>query len=359
MPQRRSKADKEEKRSMFDDLLSDLVDDLEIDEEFKRRGKAAANRVFRLLQRESEYRIDRVKVAGGQGKNTSIRGRHMDYDCVVFINGEEPPFSDVIDEFEALINNFFEIPVSVTPYSLKFKLDDVNFDLLPATNEVLTHDTSDTTRMQVARTLDKMKRIPAGEIRYYSAALTEGALDFIQSRSDFVLSFIKLCKYWNNGVKCGYISGRSTIIETIAVAVAEEEETKAGQSRRKPSLRNSITNFLEQMRHTAEINVAFYHNYRRSDVPRHIAKQRPLVLDPSNPWNNLLSRRTQSSLEPFEEHAKNILGEIYKLNAVAYQRDLEYTDISALFRPYIRLIGLIGLLMDVVHACRRLLYRPA
>lgn len=328
---RRSKAERDENRRKFDALLEGFVDGLEIDEEFKRRAKAAGNRVFLLLQRDSEYRLDRVRVAGSIGKKTSIATGHVDYDCVVFINGEEPPFSDVMDEFEALINNFFDTPVKTTPYSLQFKLDGIHFDLLPATNEVVRHDTTDTTGVQVARTLDKIKRIPAGEIRYHSAALTEGALSFIQSRSDFVLRFIKLCKCWNRGVKCnGYISGRSTIIETIAVDVAEEEEREAGQ-RREPSLRNALTNFLELMRDTAEINVGFYHNYSRSAVPRHIAKQRPLVLDPSNPKNNLLYGLAQSALEPFEEDATEFVDEIREINGEAYQRDLNDSDISELF----------------------------
>ena len=61
----------------------------------------------------------------------------IDYDVTAFVNGETPPFDDVLDDFQNVILANFDVKeenMKVTSRSVGFKLDDIDFDLLPATN---------------------------------------------------------------------------------------------------------------------------------------------------------------------------------------------------------------------------------
>ena len=61
----------------------------------------------------------------------------IDYDVTAFVNGETPPFDDVLDDFQNVILANFDVKeenMKMTSRSLGFKLDGIDFDLLPATN---------------------------------------------------------------------------------------------------------------------------------------------------------------------------------------------------------------------------------
>ena len=61
----------------------------------------------------------------------------IDYDVTAFVNGETPPFDDVLDDFQNVILANFDVKeenMKVTARSVGFVLDDIDFDLLPATN---------------------------------------------------------------------------------------------------------------------------------------------------------------------------------------------------------------------------------
>ena len=58
---------------MDDKSLQLLSESLKPSEEYIRKARAVVNKVFRLLQAESQYGLDRCRVLGGLAKNTSTR----------------------------------------------------------------------------------------------------------------------------------------------------------------------------------------------------------------------------------------------------------------------------------------------
>ena len=67
----------------------------------------------------------------------------MDYDVTAFVNGETPPFDDVLDDFQNVILANFKRRAKLkdkTSRSLSFELDGIDFDLLPATNLARSQD---------------------------------------------------------------------------------------------------------------------------------------------------------------------------------------------------------------------------
>jgi len=70
-----------------------------------------------------------------------------------------------------------------------------------------------------------------------------------------------------------------------------------------PSITNAFKRFLEMICNFRKQNVVFDETvayYKMSDVPKDILEQRPILMDPINPYNNLLDIKRNSSLEhPF------------------------------------------------------------
>ena len=61
----------------------------------------------------------------------------MDFDVTAFVNDENQPFEKVLDDFQDVILNNFDVEekdMKISPNLVQFVLDDVDFDLLAATN---------------------------------------------------------------------------------------------------------------------------------------------------------------------------------------------------------------------------------
>ena len=96
----------------------------------------------------------------------------------------------------------------------------------------------------------------------------------------------RLAKEWNSKVRYdGDIGGRSSIFELIGITAGRDEESKNPGS---PLLVNAFRRFLSRVLNLKNQKIVYYEFYKETDVPKHIKKQRPLVLDPSNPHDNLM-----------------------------------------------------------------------
>merc|ERR1719242_2696297 len=80
------------------------------------------------------------------------------------------------------------------------------------------------------------------------------------------------------------VYGRSTIMELLATKAALEEENNDVS----PSHWNAFKRFLEKVEGIKKVNIVFPDYYEENEIPTEIRSQRPLLLDPVNPYNNLL-----------------------------------------------------------------------
>lgn len=108
-------------------------------EDFLRCGRFAVDKIYKALA-ESEFSINRIKIAGSMGKGTAIED--TDFDVVVFMNNIQPPFT------RALMQNMEDAIMylpgyrrkSLNSHCLSFVLEieghKLDFDLLAAANLV-------------------------------------------------------------------------------------------------------------------------------------------------------------------------------------------------------------------------------
>merc|ERR1719367_1574250 len=73
-------------------------------------------------------------------------------------------------------------------------------------------------------------------------------------------------------------------MELLAVKAGQEDINNAAY----PSLTNAFKRFLEKVNRIKETNIVFTDYYGKAEIPPEIIKQSPLLMDPVNPYNNLL-----------------------------------------------------------------------
>lgn len=117
-----------------------------------------------MLQRRSYFKVGQICIAGSAGKNTTIY--NSDVDCVLFINDQQPPFKDILEDFENILSmtdSFLIRDVSLTRYSIRLKADNFDFDILPAANffpNCHDEDSDHLNDLQQRETLSYIKKDP-------------------------------------------------------------------------------------------------------------------------------------------------------------------------------------------------------
>lgn len=269
--------------------LTSLSQHLAVPDELLKKGNEYMQKIFLVLQKYSSSKVDRCRLVGGIGKKTSLSVK-FDYDCVVYVNDVDPPFENLLNDWHDIF--LLHLPevkgeTKLTNYSIQFKIDEFEFDILPAPNYTgVDHDVMSQANIiwkKISQESTGKKR--ARISRLYSAGLSELALQFIQTKSAFVHHLCRLAKFWNSTVLFEqYVSGRSAILECLAVQAGQEEERAAVNDQL--SILRAFRMFLIALTKNQQIALSFTQYYDQNRVPLH---EKPYIIDPSNPYNNLLA----------------------------------------------------------------------
>lgn len=262
--------------------------------------------IFNTLKVKSEYKIDRIAMAGSSGKKTTII--KSDMDAVLFINNEQPMFGKVLLNWADVLKHEFGISATIRNHSIEFQFKGLEFDLLPGSNLVPDVQCRKI-RKQRQRTLKCIAKNPSHWYAY-NGALAESVVEFIKRQGSFEKQMIRVAKFWYKTRKIPYkISGAKTMIEMIAVWAAQKELKDENSEKNKKHL-NCFRRFLEYIEDFDSLWVYFEEEYGQhyyKNVAEKISKTQPCVLDPSNPFNNLAKPfiETPKCKNLLIEHAKH------------------------------------------------------
>jgi hypothetical protein len=235
--------------SLFQDQFNKILDDLSFkliptEEEIK-QGKKIADQVFRALQQSKKYKIDRPSIMGSIKKKTSLRN-DADFDLVIYVNNIDLPFDDVLENFEDILemNESFNF-ISETEKrknAIKAIINGVKFDICAAIN----FDQNPNKQRQKVLEIIRRSPQPSKNSYKYSTSLTETQVEFVKMQSPFAHKLIRLAKYWNKTLFIdGFVSGRSSLIELIAIheAIIEDQRPQKSLLRAFISFLKSMSNF--------------------------------------------------------------------------------------------------------------------
>lgn len=273
--------------------------------------------------------VDRVCVSGSYGKKTALPS--FDVDLILFINGLTPPFESELENIRVYLSqnlNGIEM-AKKSPYSVTFYLNGLKVDLLLAPNLVpgpSQNKRSDQHKALLQEIASAKPRDREERARYLSPAFSETIVEFMKRQPPFVNAAVRLAKLWKNSCSVGPFTFprwfSSFLVELISSEAAKIELIEHHGD---ASLLRVLINFFNTISAPTELKLIFEENYKESDVPKGILKQRPLVLDPSNPYSNVAKRMNWNVIKLLAQDSLTVLKE-------AEKQDLN-VSISDLFRP--------------------------
>ena len=106
--------------------------------------------------------------------------------------------------------------------------------------------------------------------------------------------------------------GRSYTFELLGIKAGRDEEEFKNKIGQKPSVSRAFRQFLKMVEDIGQQQIVFTYSkdfYSRSDTPDEVLKQKPLILDPSNPYNNVMAgfRGRNAVQQLFSDCAKETL----------------------------------------------------
>ena len=151
--------------------------------------------------------------------------------------------------------------------------------------------------------------------------LSSHGVKWMRSKSKFVSHAARLAKFWSQTVLfvgCG--SGKSFLIELIAAATALEVEERSNSDEYLDFFRNFLTKVSDIM----TLKIIFTDHYSEQDVPGSLLSERPLLLNPVNPFQNVFEVADETYLKSLELWARETLRRLHLQGG---------PDMVSLFRP--------------------------
>ena len=161
--------------------------------------------------------------------------------------------------------------------------------------------------------------------RKFQNELSSHGVKWMRSKSKFVSDAARLAKFWSQTVLfvgCG--SGKSFLIELIAAAAALQIEERGNIKSDK--YLEFFRSFLTKVSNIRTLKVIFTDYYSEKDVPSTLLSERPLLLNPVNPYQNVFEVTDEAYLLFLEAGARETLRRLR-----LHQTDAP--DLVSLFSP--------------------------
>ncbi|XP_028412303.1 2'-5'-oligoadenylate synthase 3-like isoform X2 [Dendronephthya gigantea] len=282
-----------------------ISETLQPTKKFNKEMKKIVKLICDLLQKRE--RPDQNVKGGSQGKGTAVK-EYCDIDLVMILNDVKdaqdlqkqlPKIKEEVKEKLRRYASAHIVPNSLTDttFSVKFSVQGTNgnidVDLLP------------TFKFEDLQDLYQRMLKDMDYADYYSAALVQQQVDFVEEYPPNVKNLIRLVKYWKKEmVEPSSASRRipnSYLMELITIHLWEENTE---DSDGKFDTLKAFHGVMEALMDYESLNVIWTENYSENDIPSEIKDQRPLVMDPANPTNNVCEN---FEWEEIKEEAKRVL----------------------------------------------------
>ena len=249
-------------------------------------GHRVFDKLIRKIVEKSKTPIVRVAKNGSVGKKTAICIK-VDFDCMFFLDPLVLPIErhdEFLNDVQDIITlNFSCDHIYVSSSAVTCFMEGFYFDFLPAPFAVEGGQCVEGQLIyRIKHPMSTEGMDPYGGRCLGDQALAEGAVIFFKEQSAFVHCLARLLKWWSASILVpGFFNGRSFRMEMFAVLAAKEEKND--------DILRGLRIALDKIRNYRKVYAIFERFYSKSDLPPVMAEQRPLLLDPANPRNNLLS----------------------------------------------------------------------
>lgn len=321
----------------LEEYIKCIAQNIHPSEEEIKDGKEKWTKLCGLLQKYSSISIDRIELVGSVEKKTAITG-HIDFDCVVFVNSHN--IEAALDDFENIFlhqTDLGEKDITKTPAknpkTLQFQYQLVDFDFVVAEDLAAgKNEGQKAASKQSERVYQEFEQHGATDKQMFKlgSGLSKKAVEFVKTQSSFAHEIARLAKFWNKTIILEWlldgnakISGRSTIMETLGISAAKEEERNVASKEK--SYLSAFRKVMVKIRDYGSIAIIFPETTKHQ--PPSSVLKRPYIVDPVNYHHNYLEGVPKEALEALSRFAVETLDRLEKVDKSSRCGNLERVDI--------------------------------
>ena len=244
-------------------------------------------------------------------------------DIVAFLN-QSQNMDTARAHIQAVVNNLGASNMTTDDKgTMHFDMDQVHVNLGTSLSRGPTVGEHRRAVFQQTSQIDREGKLKKNQIEKVSVDLHDSMSEFMQreGQSDFDLAAQRLARAWRRTALAplGVTDWFSPLDSMLVMQNALRTQREFGVSL---SMRNVMRSFLNDMSRLSDMNVTFPQEslYDWNVVPSWIQQERPLLLDPVNPWRNPLSVESPGMFSQIERTATEAMKVLD--NTASSMRDL-------------------------------------
>ncbi len=336
--------------SISDESLLKLGESLAISsEELETRAKGTLRHVLKAVYERSGCPIDRFCVSGSCGHQMNNANDEMGFDVTVFVDCEASHGQvegRASEHMECSIQSAEKIYHSLRTivgesefdhFGMHFKLDGYNFHV------AVTPSLGKKMHLQRKAVWDMIERkdkagcLTQPDLDILSISLHESLTSFMHMGDPVFHDMIRLGRLWRQWALVDQGCGEFPSLAVVLVMMRCIEDEKArGMSvsaggKTKFPVMNVFTDFLKILADLDNQQISYQRFHEPDMVPERHLGTKPNILDPVNPWRNVVHNMTHEGIEWVKRHANQSLkiiessktstvGDLFMMSPASFQR---------------------------------------
>jgi hypothetical protein len=294
--------------------------------DLEKKSKDSLRHFLRCIHEKAECPINRFCVSGSCGHQPSNAPDDMGFDITVFVDCEAlhgQAATSQSEHFECAIQSSEKIYRSIREMVSTCESD--HFGIHFKLNEESMHVSvtpSMGTKMHLHRKCvwdliegkDRDGSLTQSDLDIMSLSLHESLTAFMHMGDPVFHSLVRLCRLWRRQVLINQGCGELSTLACVLVMMRCIEDEKArGMSVTSPSGRGTklaefpvtkvFKDFLETLGDFGNLTISYQRFYEPDMIPERHLGAKPCILDPVNPWRNVVHGMTHEGIEWVKRHA--------------------------------------------------------
>lgn len=260
---------------------------------FSSKVMHSVNDLVAAVSEMSFLDIDHVVTAGSIGKGTAISGA-AHAEIVLFVRGLP------VTSHETWLSSLLRAVSGI----LASQVEELGIDDIHVTDESVEMCIKNASNGNVtasllispafegyAETLQVLWQQEKDALRFYSSALAKERTQFISRQPSSVKTTIRLMKWWRDQQQWSSDRTRPSDELLELATVYSSVQTKPSDQKM------AIANVMSLLSRFKKLRVVWSNFYTKDDIPGHMLRQRPLLMDPANPFVNVADPKTFDASE--------------------------------------------------------------
>jgi hypothetical protein len=320
---RADKLNESASRQISDHSMLDLGHSLAVEtSELEGDCKETLRRILKAVHERSGCPIDRFCVSGSCGHQPPNASDNFGFDITVFVDCEvahgysSEHIACSIRSAETIYHAVREMvsACETDHYGIHFSLDDYNFHLAVTPSLGKKMHLQRKAVWDLIEEKDKAGKLSQSDLDMLSGSLHESLTSFMHMGDPVFHAVVRLSRLWRQNVLlnlgCGEFSTLAVVL--VMMRCIEDEKARGMSIRGEPGktdfpVKRVFKDFLIMLSDLDNQTITYQRFYEPDLIPERHMGAKPNILDPINPWRNVVHEMTKEGIEWVKLHAHKSL----------------------------------------------------